>query len=374
MKNNKKAEIYIHVPFCARKCAYCDFVSFVEDDDTKKAYFDALKKEIIKKTESIGKIPVDSVFFGGGTPSLVDERLILSTMDTIRDVFLLEPDAEITMEMNPDSVKESKLKAYREAGINRVSLGLQSTDNDELKLLSRIHDYETFLRAYEAVRTEGFNNVNIDLMSGLPGQDADKFKKTLERVIALKPQHISAYSLIIEENTLFYDKYKDGMGLPTEDTDREIYHMTGDVLKSAGFLRYEISNYALPGYECRHNIGYWTRKDYLGFGIAAASLYENVRFSHTGNLKDYINGNYTQEKEVLSKLDQMEEFMFLGLRLIKGVSKDEFKQEFNESMDSVYGSELVKLEKEGLIVNSDRVYLTELGLDLANYAMSQFIK
>ena len=374
MKNNKKAEIYIHVPFCARKCAYCDFVSFVEDDDTKKAYFDALKKEIIKKTESIGKIPVDSVFFGGGTPSLVDERLILSTMDTIRDVFLLEPDAEITMEMNPDSVKESKLKAYREAGINRVSLGLQSTDNDELKLLSRIHDYETFLRAYEAVRTEGFNNVNIDLMSGLPGQDADKFKKTLERVIALKPQHISAYSLIIEENTLFYDKYKDGMGLPTEDTDREIYHMTGDVLKSAGFLRYEISNYALPGYECRHNIGYWTRKDYLGFGIAAASLYENVRFSHTGNLKDYINGNYTQEKEVLSKLDQMEEFMFLGLRLIKGVFKDEFKQEFNESMDSVYGSELVKLEKEGLIVNSDRVYLTELGLDLANYAMSQFIK
>ena len=374
MKNNKKAEIYIHVPFCARKCAYCDFVSFVEDDDTKKAYFDALKKEIIKKTESIGKIPVDSVFFGGGTPSLVDERLILSTMDTIRDEFLLEPDAEITMEMNPDSVKESKLKAYREAGINRVSLGLQSTDNDELKLLSRIHDYETFLRAYEAVRAEGFNNVNIDLMSGLPGQDADKFKKTLECVIALKPQHISAYSLIIEENTLFYDKYKDGMGLPTEDTDREIYHMTGDVLKSAGFLRYEISNYALPGYECRHNIGYWTRKDYLGFGIAAASLYENVRFSHTGNLKDYINGNYTQEKEVLSKLDQMEEFMFLGLRLIKGVSKDEFKQEFNESMDSVYGSELVKLEKEGLIVNSDRVYLTELGLDLANYAMSQFIK
>jgi oxygen-independent coproporphyrinogen-3 oxidase len=373
MKNDKKAEIYIHVPFCARKCAYCDFVSFVTDDATKKAYFDALKKEITGTAESIGKIPVDSCFFGGGTPSLVDESFIVSTLDTIRDCFQLDKDAEITMEMNPDSVNDNKLRTYFDAGINRVSLGLQSTEDDELKLLSRIHDYDTFLRAYDRVRTTGFKNVNIDLMSGLPGQDKDKFLKTLKRVIDLKPQHISAYSLIIEENTPFYEKYKDGHGLPTEETDREIYHETYDTLAKAGFDRYEISNYAIPGYECRHNTGYWTRKNYLGFGIAAASLYENVRMSHRAGLKDYINCDFSLEKEALTKKDQMEEFMFLGLRLTKGVSKKDFYDEFNESMDSVYGEVLSKLTEEKLIVNGERVYLTELGLDLANYAMSRFL-
>ncbi len=373
MKNDKKAEIYIHVPFCARKCAYCDFVSFVTDDATKKAYFDALKKEITDTAASIGKIPVDSCFFGGGTPSLVDESFIVSTLDTVRDCFQLDKDAEITMEMNPDSVNANKLRTYFDAGINRVSLGLQSTEDDELKLLSRIHDYDTFLRAYDHVRTTGFKNVNIDLMSGLPGQDKAKFLKTLKRVIDLKPQHISAYSLIIEENTPFYEKYKDGRGLPTEETDREIYHETYDTLAKAGFDRYEISNYAIPGYECRHNTGYWTRKNYLGFGIAAASLYENVRMSHRAGLKGYIDHDFSLEKEALTKKDQMEEFMFLGLRLTKGVSKKDFYDEFNESMDSVYGEVLSKLTEEKLIVNGERVYLTELGLDLANYAMSRFL-
>ena len=210
-------------------------------------------------------------------------------------------------------------------------------------------------------------------MSGLPGQDKDKFLKTLKRVIDLKPQHISAYSLIIEENTPFYEKYKDGRGLPTEETDREIYHETYDTLAKAGFYRYEISNYAIPGYECRHNTGYWTRKNYLGFGIAAASLYENVRMSHRAGLKGYINCDFSLEKEALTKKDQMEEFMFLGLRLTKGVSKKDFYDEFNESMDSVYGEVLSKLTEEKLIVNGERVYLTELGLDLANYAMSRFL-
>lgn len=365
--------LYIHIPFCERKCDYCDFLSFAANEETKQGYFKALLKQIELKSEFAGNIPVSSVFLGGGTPSSVDERYIYDILEKINDKYKLKNDAEITMEANPNSVRKDALGVYKEAGINRISIGLQSTDNEELKLLSRLHTYEEFLKAYDLVREAGFSNVNVDLMSALPGQDAASFEKSLIKVSNLNPEHISAYSLIIEEGTKFFDRYSDGRGLPSEDEDRKIYHMTKDILKQYGYERYEISNYSKPGYECSHNIGYWQRRPYLGFGISAASLYEEKRFSMHRDIGRYIANDFDESVEALSLGNQMEEFMFLGLRLINGVSKENFFEAFKTPYDKVYGSITDKLLKEGLIEATDRIRLTEKGLDLANYAMSKFL-
>ncbi|MCR4962237.1 MAG: radical SAM family heme chaperone HemW [Lachnospiraceae bacterium] len=370
---NKTQEIYVHIPFCARKCDYCDFVSFVTDDDTKKAYFSMLEKQIDMKAESAGSLPVDSVFFGGGTPSLVDAGYIADVMEHLRRRFLFTDDAEITIEMNPNSAHKDKLSVYRSAGINRLSIGLQSTVDEELKRLSRLHSYEEFLRSYDLARTVGFSNINIDIMSALPGQSSDSYTETLKKVCKLAPEHISAYSLIIEEGTPFYERYKDGNGLPGEDLDREMYHDTKRFLLTKGYERYEISNYSKPGFECRHNVGYWTRKPYIGFGIAAASLIDEVRYSMHGDLKRFLSGDLTEEIEHLEMKDRMAEFMFLGLRLIKGVSKKEFFDEFGVSMEKVYKKQLLRLSEEGLLADGERVFLTEKGLDLANVCMAEFL-
>lgn len=372
MKSNN-TEVYIHVPFCVRKCAYCDFTSFVSTPSVWERYFSMLNKEIEIKAESVGRIPVDSVFIGGGTPSLVDPLLISGVMGKLRECFDLLPDAEITMESNPNSVTNEKLSVYKGCGINRISMGLQSANNEELKNLSRIHTYEEFLQSYSLVREAGFNNVNIDLMSAIPGQTLESFRKTLEKVIALKPEHISAYSLIIEENTPFYERYKDGKGLPDEEEERQMYYLTEQLLRENGYHRYEISNYALDGRECRHNTGYWTGKPYLGFGVAAASLYDNKRNTNHGDLKRYLEGDFSTEYEELSEKDRMEEFMFLGLRLIKGVSREKFKLTFGRDIDSVYGPVLDRLEKQGLLKNEEYICLTLRGLDVANYCMAEFL-
>ena len=370
---NKTQEIYVHIPFCARKCDYCDFVSFVTDDDTKKAYFSMLEKQIDMKAESAGSLPVDSVFFGGGTPSLVDAGYIADVMEHLRRRFLFTDDAEITIEMNPNSAHKDKLSVYRSAGINRLSIGLQSTVDEELKRLSRLHSYDEFLRSYDLARTVGFSNINIDIMSALPGQSRDSYTETLKKVCELAPEHISAYSLIIEEGTPFYERYKDGNGLPGEDLDREMYHDTKRFLLTKGYERYEISNYSKPGFECRHNVGYWTRKPYIGFGTAAASLIDEVRYSMHGDLKRFLSGDFTEEIEPLEMKDRMAEFMFLGLRLIKGVSKKEFFDEFGVSMEKVYKKQLLRLSEEGLLADGERVFLTEKGLDLANVCMAEFL-
>ena len=372
MKSNEKGELYVHVPFCARKCAYCDFVSFVTDADVQSDYFVALNKQIDIKAESAG-ITVDSVFFGGGTPSLVAPKNIYEVMEHFKRRFSFADDSEVTIEMNPNSVSKEKLKIYKEAGINRISIGLQSADNEELRLLSRLHSFEEFLKAYDEVRNAGFDNVNIDVISAIPKQTLKSYENTLNKVVNLQPEHISAYSLIIEENTPFYELYKDGKDLPDEETEREMYYLTKSLLDSCGYKRYEISNYAKAGKECRHNLGYWQRKPYLGFGIAAASLYKATRYQMHNDLKAFINGNFSEEETALSQNDMMEEFMFLGLRLCKGVSKKEFYECFGLRMEEVYGEQLLKLEREKCLINSDFVALTDKGMDVANYCMSEFI-
>lgn len=372
MKN--KTEIYVHIPFCNRKCDYCDFVSFVKDDDTKKAYFDALKLQIEKKAETTGKIPVVSCFFGGGTPSSVEPEYIGSVLGTLKRCFDFEENAEITIEMNPNSVSFEKLKKYREYGINRVSIGLQSTNDYELKKLTRLHSYEEFLEAYSLARKAGFENINIDLMSAIPGQSFESYKETLERVVKLSPEHISAYSLILEEGTPFFDRYnEDKSELVDEDTEREMYHFTKRYLSENGYERYEISNYAKKGFECIHNIGYWERTDYIGFGISAASLYRNIRYSVHSDLKRFIDGDFSEDKEELTKEDIIGEFMFLGLRLVKGVSKKKFSELFGKNIEEIYGEQLGRLLRDNLIEADDNIRLTEKGMDISNYCMSEFI-
>lgn len=372
---NKTSMIYVHIPFCVKKCDYCDFTSFVCDEESKRAYFESLYRQIEIESESVENLSIDSVFVGGGTPSSVNEKYIYKLFEKLRDRFNVSDDPEITIEVNPGTVTKEKLSVYKEAGINRISIGLQSTDDAELKLLSRVHDYEGFLHSYELVRNAGFENVNIDIMSALPTQTRSSYLNTLKRVVSLKPAHISAYSLIIEEGTPFYERYKDGKDLPDEETDREMYHDTKAFLKENGYERYEISNYAKPGFECKHNMGYWTRKPYLGFGIAAASFYDENRYLMHSDLKRYSDGDFEKEVTKLSKDDAMAEFMFLGLRLTSGVSKKKFEETFSLSIYDVYAKEIAELTKEGLLIDEKEVlYLTDFGLDVSNVAMAKFLK
>ena len=396
--------LYIHIPFCVRKCHYCDFLSAPCDDMTKQDYVDALCGEIIERAESFRNKKVDTIFFGGGTPSVLSGEQMEQIMGTVREYFQILPEAEITMEMNPGTVDEEKLAGYKRVGINRLSIGLQSANNEELKVLGRIHTWEEFLHTWEMVRGAGFTNVNIDLMSALPGQTVETYAETLEKVLQLKPEHISAYSLIVEEGTLFHDWFgEDGERqeeLPDEATDRHMYEMTEQKLEEKGYYRYEISNYALPGYECKHNVGYWKRKEYLGLGLGSASLLfqesadglcKNIRCSNVADLNCYLNigmeqdmfgefihdeNMWTAEQTKLTKKDQMEEFMFLGLRMMEGVSLEEFEKQFGKSMEEIYGSKLVKLEKQGLLERkeaSGRFALTKKGIDVSNQVFVEFL-
>ena len=372
-------EIYVHIPFCVKKCSYCDFFSGPHTAEEQKRYFDELKEEIVLTPYGGGT--VSSVFFGGGTPSIAAPQEIAAVLELLRKTFHLEADAEISMEANPGTLTAEKLYIYKQAGVNRLSLGLQSPDGGMLKKLGRIHDYETFLKSFEEVRAAGFQNVNIDLMSGLPGETAEGFEKGLKQVLTLKPEHLSVYSLIIEENTPFYVLYgenPDGTPaekageLPGEETDRLIYHRTGEILAENGYERYEISNYARQGFACRHNIGYWTGEEYLGFGAAAASYVDGKRFKNPAKM-DYLSGPY-EETEVLTEDVKRAEFMILGLRMARGVSEAEFERRFGRKMEDIYGDVIRKHEKYGTITRAEgRVFLTEYGLDAANIVMADFL-
>ena len=449
-------ELYIHIPFCIRKCAYCDFLSGPADKEVQGRYMQALLWEVSlagkmhrermrKHGEEHNIEEVDTVFIGGGTPSVVDAVWILRLMEQVRTSFCLAEDAEITMEANPGTLTAEKLAQYRQAGINRLSLGLQSTDDGELRRLGRIHTYGEFLENYRLAREAGFTNINIDLMSALPGQTVESYERTLRRVIALGPEHISAYSLIIEEGTPFWQRYGDDAEeredetaeaddgenddaenddaehdggerkptekmdvwqLPTEDQDRQMYHLTKSVLAEAGYDRYEISNYARPGYACHHNVGYWTRVPYLGLGLGAASYYGGQRFTNTREREEYLSlleqedekrrealpgdgkslstaqpHGETQrlvalrrEVETLTRQDAMEEFMFLGLRLTSGVSASAFETIFGRPMEEVYGPVLQKMQRQGLMERAgQRWHLTDLGLDVSNYVLAEFL-
>lgn len=374
----KSLELYIHIPFCVKKCAYCDFLSGPSDEKSRENYIELLCDEIKASKGRVEAYEVSTIFFGGGTPSILRGDQIEKIMDEIRKAFELADDVEITVEMNPGTVTEEKLVAYKKAGINRLSIGLQSVHDEELRLLGRIHTFEEFLYSYELARKVGFKNINIDLISAIPGQTVESWEESLRTAIALKPEHISAYSLIIEEGTPFYEKYGGSAGenlLPTEDEEREIYWRTKKILKEAGYERYEISNYAKPGYECRHNVGYWERTPYLGFGIGAASLYEETRHANPSDLKVYserLNEKFHAEK--LSVEEQMEEFMFLGLRMMKGISKEKFVAEFRVDIEEVYENQIEKLKTlELLEENGDRIYLTEKGIDVSNAVFVEFM-
>lgn len=377
-------ELYLHIPFCARKCAYCDFLSGVAVRTTHRLYVEQLIQEIACQSAYYQGYGVTTVFLGGGTPSILEAEEIQAVMEAVRWYFDLQPDAEITIEVNPGTVTMEKLQVYRDCKINRISIGLQSADNEELKTLGRIHTYEDFLKTYERVRQAGFTNVNVDLMSALPGQTLGSWKNTLKKVMMLKPEHISAYSLIIEEGTLFFEKYNGHPELlPSEEEEREIYYLTRELLREQGYERYEISNYAKPGYECRHNVGYWTGVEYLGLGLGASSYIQGFRFHNETELDTYIkiamNSRDADEKlhqdiTSLSLQERMEEFMFLGLRMIRGVSGSEFYERFGHNMWNVYGDVFRKLQEQGLIeVNMPWVRLSDFGIDVSNYVLSEFL-
>lgn len=380
----KKLELYVHIPFCEEKCKYCDFLSFKADDGEKKAYVTQLIEEIKAQGQNYIDYLVSSIFIGGGTPTTLNGIWILDIMNAIRENFMVETDAEVSIECNPGTLSTSKIMHIKKAGVNRISFGLQSSIEEELKELGRIHTYKDFLQSYQLAREYGFTNINVDLMSGLPKQTIDSYKTTLKRVCALKPEHISAYSLIIEPGTPFFEKYGSEEGaqlLPGENTDRELYALTKSILKEHGYERYEISNYAKPGRECRHNIGYWTGVSYLGFGVGASGYVMNRRFHVESDYRKYMSVKMQQDITPLycdiEELDikaNMEEFMFLGLRLTKGVSRHEFNEKFGVDMFEVFDRQIKRNMMLKLMeYNSPYLRLTEKGLDLSNMVMSDFL-
>ena len=363
----KSLGIYIHIPFCVRKCKYCDFLSGPAGVDVQNQYIEMLLKEIEQYQELLKERQTDTIFFGGGTPSIIPGEAIARVIEKLRAFGNISETAEISIEANPGTVTEEKLRFWKQAGINRISFGLQSADDEELKRLGRIHTWEAFEENYHLARKCGFENINVDLMSALPGQNVDTWQETMEKVVKLNPEHISAYSLIIEEGTPFYEAYAEHPELlPTEEEEREMYYKTKAFLSSKGYERYEISNYAKPGYECRHNLSYWDRVDYLGLGLGAASLLGNVRKSNQTELSEYLNGNFAGEKDVLSETNAMEEYFFLGLRKMKGVNWTPYREQYQKTVE--------KLMTENLIeADGDLIRLTELGIDVSNYVLSEFL-
>lgn len=381
----KAMQLYIHIPFCVKKCAYCDFLSFPADEQTQNTYVQALQKELDFYGSKYSDRYISTIFIGGGTPSWLDERNMASIMECVYRNFEVAADAEITIECNPGTVSDGKFAVYKNIGINRLSIGLQSANNAELKELGRIHTFEQFLRTYDKARHHGFSNINVDLMSALPGQTPEAFIAGLKKVLRLKPEHISAYSLIIEEGTPFYEKYqvdvklreagRQTMLLPTEEDEYQTTKMTQALLQSEGYHWYEISNFAKPGRECRHNIGYWKRADYLGVGLGAASLMDDVRYTNTDDIYEYMKSpEKAATGEALSREARMEEFMFLGLRMVDGFHREEFERTFGVAIEGVYGVELKRLQQEELLIQKEGcIRLTEKGIDVSNYALSQFL-
>lgn len=384
--DDKQLELYIHIPFCGKKCNYCDFLSFPMTEQVQADYTKKLLEEIELSAEKASCYEVSTVFIGGGTPSILDPGHIVSILSTIRKNYRLREDAEITIECNPASAIRYKFSAYREAGINRLSLGLQSANNSELKTLGRIHIFEDFLKCFQNARMSGFKNINIDLMNDIPGQTEKSWSETLRHVLMLKPEHVSIYNLIIEEGTPFMKMYEEGrLCLPDEETASEIDNITRELTGKYGYERYEVSNFAKPGFECRHNYGYWSNVSYLGFGLGAASYFKKERWNVTRDFQKYMELDFENERlngfpelytdrHILSRNEEMEEFMFLGLRRTEGVSETEFKLRFQIDIMSVFGSQIEKFLEQGLMIHEGYRYrFSERGMDVSNVILSQFL-
>ena len=379
----RKLELYIHIPFCVKKCAYCDFLSGPASRGRIEEYIQALKKEIECYRKFAEDYEVSTVFFGGGTPSLLSGEQMEMIMGAIKHIFLLQENAEITMEANPGTVTEERLKAYKKAEINRLSFGLQSAKNEELTILGRIHTFEEFLESYEIARKAGFSNINVDLISAIPKQTLESWEETLTTIIELEPEHISAYSLIVEEGTPFAELYgEDGKWeemLPDEEEERNMYRKTEEMLQRAGYHRYEISNYAKRGYECRHNLGYWDRTEYLGLGLGASSFLNQTRFHNTEDMERYLKNakeheNIHEEIEHLKVQEQMEEFIFLGLRKMKGIAETEFAEAFGTDIWECYGKNIRRVIQNGLLEQENGyLRLTKKGIDVSNYVFAEIL-
>ncbi len=405
--------LYIHIPFCVRKCLYCDFLSSVAGEEVRERYIQALLRELRAWKGILRGYHLTTIFVGGGTPTCLSpgqmgdffrELLrIISSLDR-------EGEVEFTVEANPGTVHAEHLAYFREAGVNRVSLGLQSAQDGELRALGRIHNYRDFVETYELLREQGFSNLNVDLMSAIPGQSLASYEDTLRTVVSLKPEHISAYSLIVEEGTPFGEMEERGaLSLPSQETDRQMYRRTRELLEGAGYARYEISNYARPGFACRHNLTYWDTGTYLGVGLGASSCLGGFRFQNTGDMEEYLDyygrerdfgtsieamthwdGNDSWENGRIDVPDQpilreiqrwtqrarMEEFMFLGLRKMEGISATDFRGRFGQSLGDVYGEVLPGLIGQGLLRESEdgeRIFLTERGIDVSNVILAEFL-
>ncbi len=375
---DKEIGIYVHIPFCKQKCYYCDFVSYCTKDNLIEDYVKAVEKEIELKNI---KSTITTIYIGGGTPSYIDSNYIKEIVNKIFEKNVSK-EAEITIEVNPGTVTLEKLQDYKDCGINRLSIGLQSTQDELLKKIGRIHNFEEFLNTYKMAKKIGFKNINIDLMIGLPGQRISDLKDSLEKVVKLKPKHISVYSLIVEEGTPISEKIQKGeLELPDEETERNMYWYVKNMLELNGYIHYEISNFAKKGYYSKHNMNCWEQKEYLGIGSAAHSYRDITRYSNTTNVEEYIK-NVKQNKlernriihEIQKEDDTKKEFMLLGLRKIEGIKISDFKNKFGDNPIYLYRTELNKLVEEKLIiVDDDNIRLTNKGIDLANLVWEEFV-
>ena len=381
----KELGLYIHIPFCKQKCYYCDFVSYAKNEKFFERYIEALLEEMNNFFDN-NDVEIKTIYIGGGTPSIIDAKYIEKIMNFFKEKDLLKKTKEITIEVNPGTVDEEKIKCYKKAGINRLSIGLQSTDDNMLKKIGRIHCYKDFLNTYKFAKEAGFDNINVDIMIGLPKQKISDVKNTLEKIINLEsepPKHISVYSLIVEENTPIEKMINEGtLELPNEENERNMYWYVKNFLELNGYNHYEISNFAKDGYESIHNSDCWKQKEYIGFGVAAHSFINDVRFGNTSNLDEYLRNCENKDFENNRIIDEVEkdlfskeqEFMLVGLRMIDGVSIQEFKNKFGENPIFVFKSELSKLVEDGLLmVDFDRIKLTNRGLDLANLVWEEFV-
>ncbi|MBD7909799.1 MULTISPECIES: radical SAM family heme chaperone HemW [Clostridium] len=372
----KEISLYIHVPFCKQKCFYCDFPSYACKEGAMDEYVEALCKEITKRCN---KYIIKSLFIGGGTPSYLEEESLKKLMETI-SALEFKDKAEKSMECNPGTVNRKKLEIIMKGGINRLSFGLQTTKNELLKKIGRIHSYEEFIKNYSLAREIGFNNINIDMMFGLPNQNLSDWLNSLDEITKLNPEHISSYSLIIEEGTAFDRLYSEGkLSLPSEEEERDMYRMGKELLISRGYHQYEISNFAKGEKECAHNKVYWQCEEYIGVGASASSFVENKRIKNVDDISEYIdrvNRNISISEEVYenSREDNIEEFMFMGLRMNKGIDEQEFIIRFGVNIDSIYKRLIDKNIKAGLLIrNEGKIYLSQRGIELSNQVMSDMI-
>ena len=405
----KELGVYIHIPFCMRKCDYCDFISYSGKEDYIEEYIESVKNEIKNELDIIlncnKEYQITTIYIGGGTPSFIDSKYIMEILNEIKKLVVegtpLGDPTEITIEINPGTATIQKLEDYKKAGINRLSIGLQETNNEILKSIGRIHTYEQFLNTYNLARKVGFKNINVDLMIGLPNQSIENIKSSLIKVLNLNPEHISVYSLILEEGTKLYNKYENGeIDLPDEEQERNMYWYVKNTLENEGYVHYEISNFAKQGYESKHNVNCWEQKEYIGFGLAAHSYFNRTRYSNIANIKEYIEDKNTTNKcrkklgvgvapkgeptkyiienkivhEKQSEEAERKEYMLLGLRKIGGISIQKFKNKFGDNPVFLFKEELNKLvERKLIVIDGDRIRLTNKGLDLANIVWEKFV-